>query len=360
MNSNTQKTIYLAAASFISAALSLVAQVFGLPLVLPLLLSLVCAGCYALCVVTSPVRRSADGNEAGRSLIPFVSLFASLLCAAVVFADIASVILALIPFAVGEAMAHASKKRTVRISTVVNIDIIIGALILIASGLAFYAEYNTLSPSEIASAVGGFFDKIEEMLASLLDKTGMYEMYSAIPQFDLSGYTKESFYAELASESVMMFKIISPAVIITAINVTSYLFTVAFVVVSKIAKRDAVIPEGRWLLFPGNISSWIFVMSIMVYLCLSMLASTLIMAAISYAALNIFLILLPVMLFCGVRGIVGRLKNPMSRRSAIVSIVIAAVFLIMNFIYGLGFIAFKGAWDMITYYKMKKFVQRGK
>ena len=360
MNKNTQKTIYLAAASFISAALSLVAQALGLPFGLSALLSLVCSGCYAICVVTSPVRRAADGSEAGRSIIPFVSLFASLLCAAVVYADVASVILAIIPFAVGEAMAHASKKRSMRINTIVNIDIIIGALVLAASGFAFYAEHNTISPSEIVSAIGGFFDKIEAMLVSMLEKTGMYEIYSTVPQFDLSGYTKESFYAELASESVMMCKIISPAVIITAINVASYLFTVAFVIISKIAKRDAAIPEGRWLLFPGNISSWIFVISIMVYLCLSMLASTLIMAAISYTALNVFLILLPVMLFCGVRGIVGRLKNPMSRRSAIVSIVIAAVFLIMNFIYGLGFIAFRGAWDMITYYKMKKFVQRGK
>ena len=360
MNKNTQKTIYLAAASFISVALSLVALVLGLPLILSMLLILVCSGCYALCVVTAPVRRAPDGNEAGRSLIPFASLFASVLCAAVVFADVASVILAFIPFAVGEAMAHASKKRSVRINAIVNIDIIIGALVLIASGFAFYAEHGTLSPSEIVSAIGGFFDNVEAMLVAVLDKTGMYEMYSAIPQFDLSGYTNESFYAEIAKESVMVCKIISPAIIITAINVISYLFTVAFVIISKIAKRDAAIPEGRWLLFPGNISSWIFVISIMVYLCLSMLASTLIMAAISYAALNIFLILLPVMLFCGVRGIVGRLKNPMSRRSAIVSIVIAAVFLIMNFIYGLGFIAFKGAWDMITYYKMKKFVQRGK
>lgn len=360
MNKNTQKTIYLAAASFISVALSLVARVLGLPFGLSLLLSLICSGCYALCVVTAPIRRAADGNEARRSLIPFVSLFASLLCAAVIFADVASVILSLIPFAAGEAIAHASKKRSVRINAIVNIDIIIGALVLISSGFAFYAEHGTLSPSEIVSAIGGFFDNVEAMLVAVLDKTGMYEMYSAIPQFDLSGYTKESFYTEIAKESVMVCKIISPAVIITAINVISYLFTVAFVIISKIAKRDAAIPEGRWLLFPGNISSWIFVISIMVYLCLSMLSSTLIMAAISYAALNIFLILLPVMLFCGVRGIVGRLKNPMSRRSAIVSIVIAAVFLIMNFIYGLGFIAFKGAWDMITYYKMKKFVQRGK
>ena len=360
MDKNTQKTIYLAAASFISVALSLVAQVLGLPFGLSLLLSLICSGCYALCVVTAPVRRAADGNDAGRSLIPFVSLFASLLCAAVIFADVASIILSIVPFAIGETLAHASKKRSLRINTVVSIDIVLGVLALIASGFAFYAEHGSVSPSENASVIGGFFDELESMLASMLDKTGMYEVYSTIPQFDLSGYTKESFYKEIAKESVMICKIISPAVIITAMNVISYLFTVAFVIVSKIAKRDAAIPEGRWLLFPGNISSWIFVISIMVYLCLSMLASTLIMAAISYAALNIFLILLPVMLFCGVRGIVGRLKNPMSRRSAIVSIVIAAVFLIMNFIYGLGFIAFRGAWDMITYYKLKKFVHRGK
>lgn len=347
MKPNTKKTIYLCAAAFILSVLSSFAS--GI-FIISAALMCACAGCFALTSMISP-------SKAYLAAIP-----ASVLCAFALSGSVALAILSLTPFLAGIMIGRSARAREGRTGATIKCDVVVFLVVLVAAATEYYMANGTLAASAVVGSIGNFFDETEAQIAKMLDEYGVYTAYSSI--YDLSAYPKEEFLATIAKEAVFTFKAISPAIIITLLNVFSYASAACFSLVSRVSKTDLAVPEGKWRVLPSAISSWIFVVSVFAYFVVSTVSSITTLSTtsevIAFVLLNVVLILIPPMFICGIRGLIRRFRNPSQKRRAIVSVVIVAVLFVLNPlalgpIYAATFIGLEGAWDMISFYRFIKF-----
>jgi|GEM_PF-1613113 len=352
MRENTKKTVYLCAASFLLSVLSSLSA--GLPLV-PEASACACAGCFAVAALASP-------SKAHLVVIP-----AATLCAFALSGSISQAIVAIAPFLIGVSIAYSARARDGRTGAIIRCDIILFVVVIVAAAAEYYIANGTLASSAVVNSIKEFFDSIEKEVVDMFDKAGIYESYSGF--FDASSYTKEQLLTSLAKDAVFSLKVLSPAIIITALNIISYVSTAFFSVVSRTSKTEIAIPGGKWRVIPSTVSAWMFLISFTVYFVISLMASFTGAAAtgistfasvVEYAALNVALILVPAMLVCGIRGLVAKFRLPMLRRRAIITVVIAGVLIILNPlvfgpIYAAIFVSVDGAWDVISYHRAKKY-----
>lgn len=355
MNQNTQKTIYLGAASFVLSVLSsliLLITNVGYFLAVPVTVlfvaaSCACAGAFALTALLSPTKFYIF-------IVP-----AAALCAGVICMSVSAGILALAPFASGAVVAVAAKKRQSKTGAILVSDFCVALALIAAAATAYCFAHKTLAPAAVVGSINGVFDGVKAELVDIFDKAGLYNVFSNI--YDLGDMTKEAFLDKLAGEMVFTAKVVSPAVLVTCLNVFSYIATSFFSLFCRISKTDIAIPNGKWTLLPSVVSAWMYVGSMLAFVLFNMLtrySSSSFVQVLYYAAQNLMIILIAPMLVCGVRGIAGRFRSPMYRRSATIITVICVVLLLFNFLYGIAFAALEGAWDIIMMNKMKKFGNR--
>ena len=347
MKPNTKKTIYLCAAAFAFSVLSsLTSGIF----IISAALMCACAGCFALTSMISP-------SKAYLAAIP-----ASVLCAFALSGSVALSILSLTPFLAGIAIGSSARAREGRTGATIKCDVIVFLVVLAAAATEYYMANGTLAASAVVGSIGKLFDETEAQIAKLLDEYGIYNAYASV--YDLSAYTKEEFLAMIAKEAVFTFKALSPATIITLLNVFSYASAACFSLASRISKTDLAVPDGKWRVLPSAVSSWIFVISVFAYFIVSMISSITTLSTtgdvIAFVLLNVVIILIPPMFICGIRGLIRRFRNPSQKRRAIVTLVIVAVLFVLNPlalgpIYAATFIALEGAWDMISFYRFIKY-----
>ena len=351
MKPNTQKTIYLGAASFILSVLSSLTLIIGSEwyfvaffiFILFFAAACACAGLFALTSLVSP------------SKIYVLIVPAAAACAGLICTSVSAAVLSLTPFAAGAVIAVAAKRRSGKTGAIVVADLCVGVVLIASFAVSYYAANKTLAPSAVVGSIKDVFSQIEAEMASVFENVGLYALYAKI--YDLSDMTKETFSSELAREVMFTVKAISPAVIITCLNIFSYVATAFFSLSCRVSKTELAIPDGKWRLFPSAISAWIYLGSMLAYVFMntfSRLSDSAVLETLYYAALNLMIILLAPMLICGVRGIVGRFRSPMHRRSATILTVLCAVLLFFNLFYGLAFAALEGAWDIINLNRLKK------
>ncbi len=352
MKQNTKKTIYLCAAAFLLSVLSsLAANLF----IISVVLMCACAGCYAIASMLSP------------SKTYLVVIPAAVLCAFVLSGSVPLAVISFAPFLAGISIAYSAKARGERTGAIIKCDAIVFFVVLAAAAIEFYMANGTLAASAVVNSFNEFFDTIETGIVNIYNE---YLDDSILGQINFSSYTKEEFLSTLAKEAVFTAKVISPAIVITLLNIFSYISTAFFTLASRVSKTELAIPGGKWLIVPSAISSWVFLVSVFVYFMISLIASFAYAASSSglsmfadvleYAALNITIILVPPMFICGIRGLISKFRTPMFKRRAIVTVVIIVILVLLNPIvygpvYAALFLALEGAWDMISYYRFKKY-----
>ena len=114
----------------------------------------------------------------------------------------------------------------------------------------------------------------------------------------------------------------------------------------RLARYDALLPEVRWLLYPTQFTSVLYIIVTTVYI-LTMFFSA---SSFSIIVTNIWIALTPVMIACGFRSLAMRLKHPRLRRSTIVILVlfVLGVFFLREaaFSFGILMLTFMGAQDV--------------
>lgn len=339
MRANTQKTIYLGAASFLLSLAAIFGFGEGLTLLSALLICAAC-GAYAMIGLLSASKI--------RLLIPT----AVVVCGFFITMDIPSAILALVPFALGAIISSCAKKRSEKTSAVVFCDVALGAILIVSLALAYYIQNKTLSATAVVSDINAMFDSAKAMLAEMFEKMDIYSIYSL--QYDLSSVSEAEFCLDMAEDMILITKMISPAMIICVLNVISYISCAMFSLVAKILGESIAIPNGKWYLMPSAVSCWVMVISTIIWYFTSLFSSSSTSLVVEYAAANLIIILALPMFVCGVRGLYGKFRSPSYKGSAVMITVIAVVMVFFNVLYSVLFIALEGAWDMIGYHRMMK------
>ena len=362
MNQETKKIIYLGAASFMAASLASVLSALGMAFI-PMLLLSVSAGVNVL--VSLSAKRA--GNTKFHWLFPLAAFACALVLNPSGTFSISYGIVTLAAFAAGAVISAQIDREKSKVVAILSSDAVLFVMVLVAFFIGYFIEHKTLAPSAVVSSVKGFFDAIEADMAALFKETGIYTVASGI--LDLSGYTEDSFIKEIAGEIILTLKIISPSLIIFALNAFSYLATVFYTLSCRITKTPVTKSEGKWYLIPSAASAWILEISLVLYLVINLFSSfqaSVAVETITSVLLNLIIILAPPMFICGVRGLIGRFrsKRPGFRFSAIaiIALAVGAAILIQGtgILYGLLFIALQGGWDMISFYRMKKLNERNK
>ncbi|MBQ0125567.1 MAG: hypothetical protein KBS59_04495 [Clostridiales bacterium] len=341
MKPNIQKTIYLCAAAFVLSLLYSLTSAAGLALI-PIILVCACAGAYTVAKLISPTK------------LTFLAPIGGAVCAFFISMNVSAAISACIPFVCGAAIALCVTKKAKKTSAVLVCDCVMGALALLSLAVAYYISKGTLSPSAIADDVKSVFAQAENTLIETMRSIGFYDIFAKI--YDVSDYTEESFISEIAKEAIFFAKVISPAVIITALNIISYACVRLFELAAKISKTEIAVPE-RWFIMPSAATCYVMLGSLIFYAVSSLLSSSDVGTAVGYAALNLVIILIPPLGVCGLRGLIGKLKSEAYHRGAVVILVICIVAFLINAVYGLIFISLEGVWDMIAYYRTKKYYE---
>lgn len=339
MRANTQKTIYLGAASFLCSIASMFSLGWGLSLAFALL-SCIAGGAYAMTLLVSPSR-----------LCRYIPI-AAVICGFFITMNAPSAILAAFPFALGAIISSCAKKRSEKTSAIVFCDIALGAIFIISLALAYCIENKTLAASAVVSDINGMFEEIKLQLAKIFDGSNVYESYSKY--YDLSDVTEAEFCLELAGEMVLLTKMISPAVMICMLNVISYVTCAMFSLAARISSTSIAIPGGKWYLVPSSISCYVMIAASILWYLSSLFTSSGTSLVIEYASANLLIILALPMFICGVRGLVGKFRSPSYKGSATLITIIAVIMMFVNAIYGVLFIALEGAWDLIGYHRAMK------
>ena len=354
LKAEKQKSIYSGAVAFLLSVAASALTVVGL-MIVPALLSCASAGFFVLTLMMSPT--------SGRKLCIIIPV-ASAICAVVISSfSIPHGILTLAWFAAGYVIARAAERGTGKTGAVIRADAVFALFFAAAFLVSFFISYKTVAPSAIAETVGSVVESVKAETIKTLEEMNVYELLSSV--IDISAYSKETFLNSIVEEAFFFGEIISPAVIITLLNLFSYGVTAFFLLARRITRAETVGEYEKWRLMPTFFTSWLAVSSMMVYILMTLLSrisNSATVEVISYVVLNLVIILVPPMFICGVRGLAGKFRSPRFRGSAILITVIAVgavVFLpIYGFFYGVMFVALQGAWDMILFYKLQKIRNR--
>ena len=342
MRENTKKTIYLGAAAFVSSVLASLIFSFGIPF-LPTVLLCVTAGSFAATSLVAP------------SKLYLLIIPASITCSFLITFSALMTAASAAPFAAGILIGIYAKGGKSKTGAVIMGDIAYGAIFAVGLALAYFIANKTLALSAIASTVNEFFDNIGNYLKNALENLNFYEMYSRIYEITVD---KEEFISGIVKEVIFVSKAISPGIIISALNIISYVSVSFYILACKVSKTDIAIPNGKWVIFPKAASAWMAIASVLVFMALSFFSTSDFFTAVQIGALNMTIILVPPFFVCGINGLRGRMRSVRFKFQAIVMIVIAAGMLIISFPMGPGysavFISLVGAWDIITFYRLNK------
>jgi len=336
MKENTKKTIYLGAAAFLFSIVSSLLTMLSVP-ILPAVFLCACAGCFALASLTAP------------SKLYIVIVPLSILCAFMITLSWSAAIVSASPFAAGFVIGIFDKKGKSKTSATLGADVAFGVLMLAGAAVAYFMANKTLAPSSVIASIDKAFDAIGEQMKKTLDDVNFYEMYSRVYEMK-SG--KEEFISTIVKTTLFMVKAIIPGLVISALNVISYVSCAFYALACRLTKTEIAIPDGKWKLLPKEPSAWMAVASTGVFIIFNMFSSSDFATAVQLASLNLAIILVPPFFVCGINGLVGRFRSPRFKMQAIVIVVIAAAMAVImlpaGILYSAVFIALVGAWDIIT------------
>ena len=353
LKTNRQKAIIAGAASFLISVASSLLYMLGL-VVIGAVLAAAAAGFYMLTAMVAP---------SGKKLYLLIPVAAAI-CATVINSfSVAVGIISLAPFVAGHITARAAERGMGKTGAIIRADAAVFLICVVSLVVAFVMTHKTVAPSAFAEAVRSFFDQMKQSTKNALAEMNFYGIMSGF--LDLGSYTKEQFIDEIVSEFFLFGEIIIPSVIITLLNIFSYLATAFFALARKISKAEQDGDFEKWRLMPSHLTSSLAVSSMMIYIIMTLishLADSAVISVVSYVVLNLVIIVTPPMFICGVRGLIGKFRSKRYRGSALIVTVLAVgatvILPIYGCFYGVMFVALQGAWDMILFYRIRKFKSR--
>ncbi len=254
-------------------------------------------------------------------------LDAAALLAIVFFASNGSLMLTLLGAVIilsSMLLAYAVRKKSAKTSAVliVSFTVTIGYLTVMA---VFYAaEGNSLEFSELFSKLNAAAASVKVALSDVIRKS-----VESLPEEMIAYYAKHEISQEMLLEAslkameeyVDWMQLLLPGFFCALVQLMGYIGVTSFEKAVRILRYDAVLPEVRWHLYPTQISCVLYILITAVYLIISLFGAT---ASFAVIITNFWIALMPVMLACGFRSLLLRLKHPQLRRSMVFILILLA------------------------------------
>ncbi len=211
-------------------------------------------------------------------------------------------------------LAFQVKKSAPKTSVLVTFSLILGSMVLLLALFSYAIQGGSLVPSDLLDKYHQFFKELKIVLSETV-----HEMVNSMDERTLAFYaqmeiSKEHIlksYLDTMEYAVDLVQVILPGIFAFAMQLLAYLSISAFRLTAKVLQIDALLPAPVWPLIPSQISCIFYLITSCVYMIGSFFADDTSVFMVLMA--NLWLVLLPSMLFCGFRVLFLRLSHPMFR-----------------------------------------------
>ena len=242
------------------------------------------------------------------------------------------------------------RKKCAKTSSVLAVCVSFSIGMALVWAVFYAAQGNSLMPGDLLERLNGAFDDIKVPIAKMVrEYMGMIsdQYYTAI--YERYEVTKDAFIAltiESMEDYVDYIQVLLPGLFLFVAQTMAYISVISFEKTVKISRYDALLPEVRWILYPQMVSCVIYLIVAIAYMFTSFLSPV---STLGIIAANCWIAFLPVMLACGIGGLLARLKHPVLRRGTVIVLIIFAVGMLFApdtaLSVGLFMLAFMGAQD---------------
>jgi hypothetical protein len=211
-------------------------------------------------------------------------------------------------------IAHQVRQRTPKTTVMMTVSVILGAGTILVMALFYALDGGSLVPADLLDAYHAFFKSLKgefsiavrSWVESMDEKTlALYAQMEITKELLIETYQKS---VEAALDVVQL---LLPGMTICSFQILAYVEISAFRISARMTRVDALLPSPQWNLVPTQVSCVVYLAVSVLYVITSFFAS---MDSIFMIVLvNLWLSLLPTMLFCGLRVFFFRLRHPMYR-----------------------------------------------
>ncbi len=241
-------------------------------------------------------------------------------------------------------------KKSAKTSTVLTVGVTVSLGYILVMALMYVAEGNSLTVTALFEKLNGFFDSAKASMAELIR-----ESVNSLSEEMLAYYAKYDITKELLLETTLitmeslldLVQLLLPGGFLFLVQTMAYVSVASFEKTARLVRCDVILPETHWRLYPTQISCVVYIVVTSAYLLAGLFSAV---SAFSILMMNFWITLMPVMIACGLNGLIMRLKHPRFRKSMIFILVLfAAGCLFMTdtaLSLGLFMLTFMGAQDV--------------
>ncbi len=229
-------------------------------------------------------------------------------------------------------LAHQVRLNAPKTTVLITVSLILGGGALIIAAGYYAARGGSLAIDDLFEKYHTFFKNLRPLLAE-----NVHEQIAGIDEKTWYWYTQAGITREDLTETYMktmelvvdLVELIAPGIILLFVQLIAYIEIASFRIAARLLNVDAVLPSIQWPLVPTQVSCIVYIAVLAIYMLASLFMES--ESVFLTVIVNLWLTLLPTMLFCGVRVLILRLRHPMYRSRT--GILVAA------FIFGCFFIA---------------------
>ncbi len=219
----------------------------------------------------------------------------------------------------GFLLSQLVKAREAKTTVMIWLSLVLGAGFLAVFACLYALDGGSLALSDLFEKYHTVFKELRIDLAE-----GVREFVDQIDEERLTLYAQMGVTKEMLIESYMtvldsaldLMELVIPGFYAVAIQLIAYAMICAFRIVAGIVGVGALLPVPVWHLVPTTISCVIYMLASAFYIFGSFIfsADSVVMAVL----MNLWLVLLPVMMLCGVRVLILQLREPGLRGRTII------------------------------------------
>ena len=255
-------------------------------------------------------------------------------------------------------IARQVRQRAPKTTVLVTASVILGAGTLVISALFYALDGGSLVPADLLDAYHAFFKdlKIDFSFAVRNWVESMDEKTLALyAQMEITKEMLIETYLDSVEAALDIVQLLLPGILICVFQLLAYVEISAFRISARMARVDALLPAPKWNLIPTQVSCVVYIVISILYVLVSFFASM--ESLFIIVLLNLWISLLPTMLFCGLRVFFFRLKHPMYRMKTglILAVFVFGLFLMpsMVLLLALFMLSFLGAQTISTMHAME-------
>ena len=222
-------------------------------------------------------------------------------------------------------LAFVVGKKSTKTSAVLSVCVAVSLGYILVAAIMYAADGNSLAPEDLFAKLNAVFDSAKVMMADAVRKS-----VDALSEEMLAYYAKYNITKEILLETTLLtmeasldlIQLLLPGLFVFLAQILAYVGVAAFEKTARLTRCDVILPDAHWRLYPTQISCIIYIVVTSAYLLAGVFAPS---SAFTIVMMNFWIALMPVMIACGLTGLIMRLKHPRFRKSMIFTLILFGV-----------------------------------